>query len=112
MVRKLAKTKRNLPQDVHFQVVSNLGKLTFTTKGYWNIIVSVKHPAVKGKEDKVKETLVNPDYIRQSSNEKKIYLFYKKYGTSYLCVVARHLNGSGFIVTAYLTSNIKEGKQI
>jgi len=112
MVRKLAKIQRNLPEGIHFRVISKLDKQVFTTKGYWNIIVNIKHPAVKGKEDKVKETLKTPDYIRQSVNEKKIYLFYKKYGGKYLCVITRHLNGNGFIVTTYFTGNIKEGEQI
>lgn len=27
-----------------------------------------------------------------------------------MCVVAKHLNGDGFIITAYITDKIKEGK--
>jgi hypothetical protein len=32
--------------------------------------------------------------------------------TYYLCIVARHLNGDGFIITAYITDKIKEGEVV
>lgn len=104
--------QENLPAKIHFQVVSRLGKLITATKGYWNIIVNIKHPSVRGREHEVKETLGNPDYIRQNYNDKNIHLFYKRNKKIYLCVVVRHLNGRGFIITVYLTNKIREGKQI
>ena len=33
-------------------------------------------------------------------------------GKNYLCVVVRHENGQGFIITIYITNKIKEGTQI
>ena len=98
---------------IHFEVISKLGIKFRTTKRYWNVITTVKHPILKGKELDVQEALRNPDMIRQSRGDKNVYLFYKKQTKHYLVVVARHLNQSeGFIITSYLTDIIKEGAQI
>jgi hypothetical protein len=77
-----------------------------------DIIVRVKHPAVRGKERSIREALKNPDKIRKSKTDNKVYLFYKKQKKYHLCVVVRHLNGDGFIITIYITNKIKEGEQI
>ena len=95
-----------------FQVKSALSKQIKTTRGYWQKITVVKHPSIKGREKEARKTLSSPDIIRVSSSDKKVFLYYKKYFKNYLCVVARHENGNGFIVTVYITNKIKEGKQI
>ena len=38
-----------------------------------------------------------------------VQLYYRRYGNLHLCVVAKHLNGNGFIITTYFTDRIKEG---
>ena len=98
--------------NVHIQAVSKLNKNITITRGYWDIITRVKHPAAKGKERAVKEALKNPEYIRRSKTDDKVYLFYKKQKKYHLCVVVRHLNGDGFIITVYITDKIKEGEQV
>ena len=112
MKKKITRVSRHLAGSIYFQIISKLDKNISTTRGYWNIIVNIKHPSVKGKEKEVKETLQNPDFIRRNITDKKVYLFYKKCGESYLCVVVRHLNGKGFIITVYTTDKMKEGKEI
>jgi hypothetical protein len=112
MRTELLSRRTGLPEKIRFRVVSKLNRQITTTQGYWNIITNLKHPSIKGKENEIKEALRNPDSIRQSYTDKKVYLFYKKYGRNYLCVIVRHLNGKGFIITAYLTNKIKEGRQI
>lgn len=112
MIKRITRTSRHSAATVYFQVISKLEKNITTTRGYWNIIVNIKHPTVKGKEEEVKEALRNPDYIRQNTSDKKVYLFYKAYKKNYICVVVRHLNGKGFIITVYITNKMKEGKQI
>ena len=47
--------------------------------------------------------------IKLKLDNKAVYLYYSSYGRYYLCVVCRHLNGEGFIITAYLTDQIKKG---
>ncbi len=36
----------------------------------------------------------------------------KELGIPFVCVVARHLNGEGFIITAYRTNLIKIGETV
>jgi len=38
-------------------------------------------------------------------------LYYKKLNGKYCCVVAKHLNGEGFIITTYITNKIKIGEK-
>ena len=66
---------------------------------------------MKGKEEIVKETLRNPDQINRSRQDKSVYLYYKV--TDFItCVVCKHENGNGFIITTYQTDKIKEGELI
>ena len=57
----------------------------------------------------MKSALENPNEIRVSRKDAKVYLFYRKLNGKYCCVVTKHLNGDGFIVTAYITDRIKIG---
>ena len=95
----------------YLDVVSKLGKNIRTTQNYWEYIVE-KHESIKSLEDEVIKTLENPEYVRLSKDDDSVYLYYSKYKNYYICVVCRHLNDEGFIITTYLTDNIKKGKQI
>ena len=97
---------------IYFEVTSKLDKRVYVTKSRWNLIIKTKHLEIEGKEKEVKETLTNPDEIRQSINDESVYLYYKNYGKLSLSVAAKHKNGEGFIITIYYTDRIKEGKQI
>ena len=66
---------------------------------------------MKGKENIVKETLQKPQQIRRSRKDSKVFLYYKKMDGKYSCVVAKHLNGDGFIITTYITDRIKAGEE-
>ena len=95
-----------------FQIKSALDKQIRTTQSYWRKITIVKHPSIRGKEKEAREVLKTPDIIRVSNSDKKVFLYYKKYFKNYLCVVVKHENGEGFIITVYITNKIKEGRQI
>ena len=95
-----------------FQVKSALNKQIRTTQSYWQKITVVKHPSIKGKEKEAMKVLKSPDIIRVSNSDEKVFLYYKKYFKNYLCVIVKHENGKGFIITVYLTNKIKEGRQI
>ncbi|MFA5778685.1 MAG: hypothetical protein WC947_00905 [Elusimicrobiota bacterium] len=97
--------------EVYFEIVSKLDKRIRTTKTYWNKLIQ-KHPSVEHCEKEIKQTLKEPDFIRLSSKDASVYLYYKEFKIYYLCVVVRHLNGTGYIITAYFTSNMKIGRQI
>ncbi len=59
--------------------------------------------------EEVKATLSEPIEVRTSQDDENVFLYYRIHGKYYLCVVARHLNDHGFIVTSYLNTKIKEG---
>ena len=96
-------------KDIYFEVQSVLGKKIRTTKTYWDFIIQYKHPIIKKFENQVKETLKNADEVRRSKIDISAYLYYKKYDTHYICVLAKHTNNDGFIITAYLADKIKKG---
>ena len=96
---------------IYFEVTSSLGKKIRVTSAYWNKIIQTKHRMMKGKEDIVKETLKNPSEIRKSIKDLKIFLYYRKINGKYSCVVTKHLNGDGFVITTYITDRIKIGEK-
>jgi len=96
----------------YFEVISVLGKKIHTTKFYWYLICRFKHPVIKEYEEEVKETLRDADKVRISRIDNSVHLYYKKFGKYFLCVLIKNLNDEGFIVTAYLSNNVKKGEII
>ncbi len=82
-----------------------------TPVGYWEYLIAVKHPVMKGKEDIVRDVLEHADVIRQSRTDKDVFLYYKESDKLY-CVVVRHAGAEGFLITAYPTDKVKEGDVI
>lgn len=97
---------------MRFEVKSKLGRTIRVTKSYWETISKKKHPSVAGMVEKAKLTLVNPDEVRRSRYDNSIYLYYRRLDDTLICVVAKHLNEEGFVVTAYLTDKIKRGDSV
>jgi len=106
-MQKLTKNNRE-----YLRIGCPLGKELRITSSYWEKIITIKHPVIKGKEKEVQKTLGSPKIIKISNSDSKVYLYDRKYGKNYMCVVARHQNGKGFIITVYITDKIKEGKLI
>lgn len=52
--------------DLHFEVLTPLGFSVRVTRSYWELIVTVKHPVMAGRESDVRETLQNPDETCES----------------------------------------------
>ena len=99
--------------EMHPRLQTPLGFCVRTTESYWKIITEVKHPIMKGREADVQTTLSDPDEVRLSSSDPQVYLFYRVDGDNrWLCSVTRRSNGDGFLITAYRTGAIKEGKLI
>jgi len=94
-----------------FEIRTPLGVKIRITKNYWNYLIEIKHPIMKGKEDLVREVLVAPDEIRGSTVDENVHLYYKRIERLY-CVVTKGINDEGFIITAYPTDKIKEGRTI
>ena len=95
-----------------FEVTSSLGKRIRISDEYWQTIIETKHPVMAGLEELVKQTLTSPEQIRRSRKDVAVHLHYRKTDSHYCCVVVKHVNGDGFIVTAYLTDTIKAGEVI
>ncbi len=106
-------TESSPNDEILFEVETPLGFSVRTTVDYWEIITTIKHPAIRGREEDVQAALRDPDEVRLSKSDRQVYLFYRSDGvTRWVCAVAKRLNGEGFLITAYRTSNVKEGTQI
>jgi hypothetical protein len=100
-------------EELLFQVTTPLDFTVRVTAAYWNLIVTIKHPVMAGLERDVKEALENPEQIRVTRSDPKVFLFYKmRRPGRWICAVAKKLDGEGFLVTAYPTNVIKEGEYI
>jgi len=79
----------------------------------WKVICELKHPVMAGRQLEVSRVLSEPDGVRRSQLDSDVYLFYKRERPDrWLCVVAKRLDGDGFVITSYPTDAIKIGEQI
>lgn len=97
--------------DLLFEVNTPLGVKVRITNTYWDYLIKIKHPAMRGREEIVQEILLSPDEIRRSRADEDVYLYYKEIGRLY-CVVAKHLNAEGFLISAFPVDKLKEGERI
>jgi hypothetical protein len=101
------------PDDLLFEVLTPLRFRVRVMRAYWELIITIKHPVMAGREEAVKDTLQNPNEIRQSKSDADVYLFYKPERIGrWVCAVAKRLDGEGFLITAYPTDAIKEGELV
>lgn len=102
-----------MSDDLLFQVLTPLNFYVRVTRSYWEYIVTVKHPAMAGREKDVQATLQTPDEIRVSRNDPIVYLFYKSERMKrWVCAVTKRLDEEGFLITTYPTDAVKEGMKI
>lgn len=88
--------------DLLFEVLTPLGFHVRVTRSYWDLIVTVKHPVMAGRGNDVKETLQNPDEVRQSKSDPNVYLFYKPERIGrWVCAVAKQHDGDGYLITTF-----------
>lgn len=52
--------------EILFEVETPLGFRVRVTVEYWQVIVTIKHPVMLGREADVQDVLQNPDEIRLS----------------------------------------------
>jgi hypothetical protein len=90
-----------------------LGFSVRVTKARWELIITVKHPVMAGREASIKRALESPDEIRQSRSDSEVLLFYKEEArTRWVCAVTKQAADQAFLITAYPTDAIKEGARI
>ncbi|MGH7948755.1 MAG: DUF4258 domain-containing protein, partial [Candidatus Binataceae bacterium] len=92
-----------------FRVRTPLGFSVRCTTAYWRFIVTSKHPVLSGHEAEIRRVLRDPDEVRRSRRDARIYLFYRGHAPRWLCAIARRENGEGYLVTAYPTDAVKAG---
>ena len=46
--------------DLVFDVITPLGFWVHVTRAYWELITTIKHPVMAGREDEVKENVYGP----------------------------------------------------
>jgi len=73
-----------------------------------------EHPEMVGLEDKIAEALVEPERVVRSLSDETARLYYRwltgtRVGDKYLCVVVKFNNEDAFVLTAYLTDQVKKG---
>ena len=87
----------------------NKKEIKFTAERWFHIIES--HDYMAGYFFDVLETISDPDYVVAGKKEELLAVkFYKKthIGPKYLVVVYREKNKEGFVITAFMTSKIKD----
>jgi hypothetical protein len=72
------------------------------------------HPELIGFESAIRETIVEPDTVAQSTTNPIARLYYRWYehtsaGANYLCVVIIMLENDAFVASAYLRGHIRRG---
>ena len=100
-------------KEILFEVMTPLGFQVRVTKAYWELIVTIKHPVMAGREEDVKKALAQPDEIRQNKSDEMVFLFYKEEREKrWICAVSKQTGSEGFLITTYPTDAIKEGVQV
>lgn len=103
-----------MAERIVFRVASPLGYPVVFTRNRWRQIVRFKHPAIKNYEHEVSHCVSQPDLIRASAKDSDVHLHYLSLETGkHICVVtAPGDSDERFVVTAYLTSRIKQGNEL
>lgn len=94
--------------DIILEVEDKSKKIIRLTKKQWSHIRQ-DHPNVENDFD-IKDTIKNSIKTLYLEKEKTVYFRYFKHRKDpekYLKVIAKYLNGDGFIVTAYFVKTIK-----
>lgn len=85
-------------EELIFQVMTPLDFTVRVTSAYWDLIVTIKHPVMAGLESDVRDALKNPEQIRVSRSDPKVFLFYKlRRPGRWICAVAKLLDGEAFL---------------
>ena len=101
-----------------FEVHAVTGITVRTTESYWRYIVEVKHPesfkriGIEEAANQAKEALSKPAVVIKGRIDPSVHLYYKSFHGYFTCVVAKHLNGEGYIITSYRTDRIGEGEVV
>ena len=77
----------------------------------------LQHPELARMEEEISRVLRAPAEVRVSRSGETVQLFYEYYaktrvGGKWLCVVVKYPPDDAFVVTAYLTDQLKPGETV
>ena len=77
----------------------------------------LQHVELMGMESEIERVLQSPTEVRVSLSDDAVRLFYEFYaqtgvGGKWLCVVVKYVVDDAFVITAYLTDDLKAGETI
>jgi len=77
----------------------------------------LQHQELAGMEEAISRALQTPIEVRVSRSDETVQLFYEYYaktrvGGKWLCVVVKYPAEDAFVVTAYLTDQLKPGESV
>jgi hypothetical protein len=101
-----------IDSDLLFDVATPLGFAVRCARGRWEVVATIKHPALSGRQDEIRQALIDPVEVRQSQKDPDVLLFYRRAGARWLCAVVGRQGTSGYLITAYPTDAIKAGASI
>lgn len=98
-----------------FEIQSPLNKKLRLTKIQWEHI-TLKHKELKNQQSKLIDALQDPDFVLYSQNDDN-YQYHKWFSKTpvsekHLLVVVKHLNGEGFVITAFFLSKVKSNDKV
>ena len=96
-----------------FLVVDQLKRTIRLTKERHQHIV--ERLEMTGQEDRIRETIALPDIVKVSRHDPHALCYYRWYEATpvtkkHLLCIVKVLNHEGFVVTAFYTDRVKEGK--
>lgn len=91
-------------------LMTPLGFRVVCSKEQWERITTIKHPPMRGRLTDVVSTLADPDEIRRSVGDPNVILFHRRVAPRWVCAVAKHADGIGYLITAYPADKIKRGE--
>ena len=91
-----------------FTVKTKSGKIVHLSHERWTHIVQ-KHQDLSGSLEKIRETIIEPSFIKENRYEKEIRDYYKYYKEDkrYLLVAVKYLNDEGFTTTSFFTKKVQ-----
>ena len=93
--------------EIVFDTIDKTGRRIRLTKSQWS---HIRRDQPDVQEEDVEKTVINPIKIVQTRKPNKFFYYYyykdRKGKSKYLRVIARYLNGDGFVVTAYFVQDV------
>ena len=75
------------------------------------------HPEMANLVSSIQLTLADPEHVVQSTSDENVRLYYRserttRFGPKFICVVVKVQVDDAFVVTAYLTDQVKRGASL